>query len=419
MDAPPLLRIPPFPLPVRAGLAAWRAATRLGWPEPSLAPDELVLAARRQTGLDDFGDESFRTALSRLVEALEGEASLHLLGRAVMRSSIVRAVACRLRQRELERRHPGIFEQRVDAPIFVTGLQRTGTTKLHRLLACAEGLRPLSAAEALNPAPIGPPVRDDPRSERLRLAQARRAERGLRYVSPALFAIHPIEADAPEEDVFLFDVTFESPAVDASLEVPSYSKWLREIDARPAYAEVRELIRLLLWQRPGRYLGKTPHHQEHLEALFAVFPDARVIQTHRDPVKVVPSFSSMMAHAGAMLSSPIDVARVGRRVLEQTVNATDRVMAARERLPDGRVLDVQYADLVRDPIGELKRIHDFAGIPWTAAAEERMRRWLVDNPQRKYGTHRYAASDFGLGEDEIRSRFAAYRRHFAVPEETA
>lgn len=414
-----LLRVPPFPMPVRAGLAAWRAATRLGWPPPSLEPDELVETACRRTGLRDFGDPSFRTALERLVGALEDEASLHLLGRAVMRSSIVRALACRLRMRRIVARHPEILERPVEAPVFVTGMQRTGTTKLHRLLACAEGVRPLSAAEALDPAPLGPPVRDDPRAERRRLAQARRAERGLRYMSPALFAIHPIEADAPEEDVFLFDVTFQSPAVDASLDVPSYSRWIREIDARPAYAEVRDLIRLLLWQRPGRYLGKTPHHQENLEALFAVFPDARVVQTHRDPSKVVPSFSSMMAHAGAMLAAPIDARRVGRRVLEQTLNATDRSMAARDRLPAGSVLDVQYADLVRDPIGELKRIHDFAGLGWMSDAETRMRRWLEQNPQRKYGTHRYTASQFGLDAGEIRERFEPYRRRFDVPEESA
>jgi len=411
-------RVPPFPFPVRLGLAAWRGVTQLGIAPPSLDEDDLVRSACRRTGLDDFGDESFRGPLGQLRDALENEAGLHLLGRAVMRSSIVRALECRLRFEALKGQHPEILERPVEAPVFITGMQRTGTTKLHRLLACAPGLRPLSAAEGLNPAPLGDLHETDRRAEQKRLAQARTAERGLRYMSPALFAIHPIEADAPEEDVFLFDVTFMSPAVDASLDVPGYSRWMRSIDQRPAYSEVYRLIQLLLWQQPGRYLGKTPHHQENLDALFDVFPDAKVIHTHRDPLKVVPSFASMMAHAGAMLASEIDPSKVGRRVADQMFKSVEHAIEARAVLPEGAVLDVQYGDLVRDPVAEMRRIHDFLSIESDAASDARMQQWIAENPQRKYGTHRYSLADFGLEEDEIRSRFKHYREHFDVPEET-
>jgi len=409
-------RVPPFPLPARIGLSAWRTATRLGVPAPRFDEAELLASAVRRTGLEDFGGEDFRTPLRRLLRAFDEEAELHLLGRAVLRSSVVRALECRLRLERIRAVDPELEATKVRAPVFITGMQRTGTTKLHRLLACAPELRHLTSAEGLNPAPLGRPVRAEPGEAARRMAFAKRAERGMKYMSPALFAIHPIEADAPEEDVFLFDVTFVSPAVDASLSVPSYTRWIREIDQRPPYAYVRRLIQLLLWQRPGRYLGKTPHHQENLEVLFDVFPDAKVIHTHRDPLEVVPSFSSMMAHAGAMLSRRIDPFEVGRRVADQMVGSTLRAIAARGVVGEGRVLDVHYTDLVRDPIGELRRVHDFVGLEWGADAEARARRWLAGNPQHKYGTHRYGLADFGLDPEDLAARFKPYRERFGVGE---
>lgn len=437
-------RVPPFPLPARIALGAWRAATKLGVAAPRFDEEELVAAARRRTGLEDFGPEDFRTPMRRLLEAFDEEAELHLLGRAVLRSSVIRALECRLRLERIRAVDPELEATPVRAPVFITGMQRTGTTKLHRLLACAPELRHLSSAEGLNPCPLGGPVRDEPGEALRRMAFAKRAERGMRYMSPALFAIHPIEAAAPEEDVFLFDVTFISPAVDASLSVPSYTRWIREIDQRPPYAYVRRLIQCLLWQRPGppwsaqdragqpgsgqprteqqrparprpeRYLGKTPHHQENLDVLFEVFPDAKVIHTHRDPLEVVPSFSSMMAHAGAMLSRCVDPFEVGRRVADQMANSVERAIRAREHVGPGRVLDVHYRDLQRDPIAELRRIHAFAELEWTAESESRARRWLEGNPQHKYGTHRYGLADFGLDPEELAARFKPYRERFGV-----
>ena len=416
-DGEARFRVPPFPLPARIGLAGWRLATQLGMAPPCLDEESLITAACKRTGLYHFGRDDFRLPMRRLLHALEAEAGLHLLGRAVMRNSIIRALETRLRLENLTDLYPEISERPVSRPVFITGMQRTGTTTLHRLLSCAPKLRPLSAAEGLSPAPPGRPVRNDPRAEKKRLALAKTAERGMRYMSPALFAIHPIEAEAPEEDVFLFDVSFISPAVDATLEVPRYTKWMREIDQRPPYAYFRRLIQLLLWQKPGRYLGKTPHHQENLGALFDVFPDAKVIHTHRDPLKVVPSFSSMMAHAGAMLANDIDAKKVGLRVANQMVNSVERAIAARANTPPDSVLDVYYGDLVGSPLAEMRKIYDFIGLEWDSESEARMRRWTNENPQHKYGTHRYELGDFGLDANELGARFKHYREYFDVPEE--
>jgi len=380
---------------------------------PCLEEESLIAAARKRTGLHHFGSDGFKLPMRRLLYSLEEEAGLHLLGRAVMRNSIIRALECRLRLENLTDLHPEISEIPVISPVFITGMQRTGTTMLHRLLSRAPGLRPLTAAEGLSPAPSGRALRNDPAAEKRRQALARRAERGMRYLSPALFAIHPIEADAPEEDVFLFDVSFISPAVDATLDVPSYSKWIREIDPRPPYETLRRLLQLLLWQKPGRYLGKTPHHQENLDALFDVFPDAKVIQTHRDPLKIVASFASMVAHAGAMLSSEFDAHRIGRRVADQMLNSVERMLAARAKRPPGSILDVAYDDLVANPLAEMQKVYDFIGIEWNSAAEARTQRWIEENPQHKYGMHRYQLSDFGLDECELAVRFKPYRARWS------
>jgi hypothetical protein len=413
------IRAPAFPWPARLGLGAWWLAMMLGLPIPRFREEKLIATARRRTGLDDFGRDEFRDPLRHLLRALRQEAGLHLLGTAVMRSSIVRALECRLRLEALENRYPEIREIPVEAPVFITGMQRTGTTKLHRLLSCAPELRSLNTAEALNPAPLGRLELADAKGIAQRLAQARRAERGMKYLSPALFAIHPIEAEAPEEDVFLFDVTFLSPAIDASLDVPGYAKWMREIDQRPPYLYVRRLIQLLLWQAPGRYLGKTPHHQENLDVLFEVFPDAKVIVTHRDPLKVVASFSSMMVHAGAMLAKHVDAKKVGRRIADQMVNSVERAIAAREHTPPGVILDVHYRDLVADPLAEMRKIHAFADLEWNVDSEQRVEQWQRENPQHKYGTHRYELADFGLDADELDARFKQYRERFDVPREVA
>lgn len=409
-----LFQVPPFPLPMRAALGAWKAAARLGIGVPDFDESKMIAEARRKTGLHHFGSDDFRVPMRRLLRAFDDEADLHLLGRAVLRGAAVRALECRLRLEHLSDLNPALATLPVERPVFITGMQRTGTTKLHRLLSCATELRHLSAVEALRPAPIGRPIANEPGDLEKRAREAKLAEWGMRYLSPDLFAIHPIEADSPEEDVFLFDVTFISPAVDASLSVPTYTRWIREIDQRPPYEYVRRLIQLLLWQRGGRYLGKTPHHQENLDVLFDVFPDAKVIHTHREPREVVPSFASMMAHTGALLTDDVDSSAVGRRVADQMANSVERAIVARRSVGEGRVLDVQYQELVGDTLGTMRRIYDFLELEWSDESVGRMQHWIGANPQHKYGRHRYTLEDFGLDGFELDERFKAYRERFGV-----
>jgi hypothetical protein len=409
--------------PIRLLNASWGAAQRAGLLRTSLDESSLVRVARRASGLHDLGtdwnSEPTREARRRLLEALEQEASLHPLGRAIMRSTLVRAIVNRLRLEDLARRNPGLEVTPVDSPVFIAGLPRTGTTLLHRLLTCEPSLRPLLSWEALSPAPFPEkrrrarrPGAPDPR---IRLAEM--AERGLRSMAPEFFSIHPVEAHAVEEDVLLLDGSFASPTVDATLPVPRYSAWLHGIDQTHAYRWFRRLVQLLLWQRPGTWLGKTPHHLENLDALLSVFPGARVLHTHRDPQKVVPSFCSMMAHGRGVFSDDVDSLAVGRQLHQKSLAGVTLAMQARERLPADAFHDIAYRDLVADPMKQIRHIYDFLGLSLSSETERAMQSWRSGNPQDKHGVHRYRLEDFGLDRERLRSDFAPYRARFAIEEE--
>jgi hypothetical protein len=404
---------PPWPVATfnAVGRVAALAGGRIRLDEAS-----LVRAARRASGLHTFADESFREPLRVLLDSLERESQLHPLGRMIVRQSLLRALVNRLRMERLFDLHPSIAEQPVQAPVFISGLQRTGTTLLHRLLACEPALRPLMSWEALNAAPF-PNTRPRRDGRDPRVGPAETSEKALRYLAPEFFAIHPVEAHAPEEDVLLLDLSFWSPTAEATQRTPSLSRWMEQTDPVPPYRLMRKLIQLLSWQREGRWLGKTPHHLEYLDALFAVFPDARVIQTHRDPLRVVPSFSSMITHGRRIFSDAVDPVEVASHLSRKAVRAVTRSMAFRSEHGDGAFLDVPYAALVADPMKEIRRIYDFLSLALSPQTERSMQAFLARNPQGKHGVHRYRLEDFGMDRDTLAGEFAPYRDRFDIPEE--
>lgn len=414
-------QVPPHRLPLRVLNAGWGALQRVGIARTSLGEESLVAAARKQSRLHNLGadweSEPTRNARRRLIEAVDCEASLHPVGRAIIRSTLVRSIVNRQRLEDLAKQHPEIDDAPIEAPVFIVGLPRTGTTLLHRLLTCEPSLRPLLSWEALNPAPFpgAPSATGGGRDPRMRLAET--AERALRYMAPEFFAIHPVEAHDVEEDVLLQDGSFVSPTVDATMPVPRYSEWLHEIDQTHAYRYFRRLVQLLLWQRPGTYLGKTPHHLENFDALLTVFPDARVIHTHRDPAKVVPSFCSMMAHGRRMFTDDVDPIAIGKQLHHKALDGVTRAMESRDRLLKGSFTDVAYKDLVADPMKEIRRIYDFLGLSLGTDALEAMQSWRGNNLQSKHGVHRYELSEFGLDREKLRNDFAPYCARFQIDEE--
>ena len=394
-------RRPHRPRAVRLANRAGAVLARLG-ARASLEPDDLVRAAMRRTGLDDFGEPPLSEPLEVLLRSIEDEARLHPIGRLITRERLIGVLVNRLRVARALDAGP---TPELSPPIVITGLQRTGTTLLHRVLASDPRLRWLASWEALHPAPITPDRR---------LANAQRAERGLAYFAPDFFAIHPVEARAPEEDVLLLDYALLSTVPEATLRVPTYAQWVERQDQRPAYRYLRTLLSILSAQRGAnkRWLLKTPHHLEWLDTLLEIFPGARVIWTHRDPATTVGSFCSMIAHGRGVFSDEVDPVEIGVSWGDKIARLLDRGMDARERAPAGTFHDVRYEDLVADPMSEVRRIYAFLGESLPPHVERRMRSTLEASPQHRHGVHRYRLADFGLREDALHERFARYRSRF-------
>lgn len=241
-------------------------------------------------------------------------------------------------------------------------------------------------------------------------------------MSPGFFAIHPAEPDAPEEEVILLEQAFLTTTPEAMMNVPTYSTWLERQDHVPAYQALKRMMQYLQWQRPGvgkpvRWVLKTPHHQEYFDPLFEVFPDATIVHTHRDPLKTSPSLFSMLTHLQMIFSDEVDPHRVARHWLYRIENMARRAMATRERVDDRGFVDVSYYDLVADPIPQIERIYDAAGLALTSEARDAMEVARNVDKQHKYGRHRYSLADFGMTDHDIESRIARYRARFDVPYE--
>jgi hypothetical protein len=397
-----------------------RALSRVGVGTTELSVDGLVAAARKKTALTGFGDESFREPLGVLVDSIEREANLTPVGRLITKVRLEGVLCNRLRAEALFERYPAILEEEIVAPLFVAGLQRTGTTMLHRLLAQDPGMRSLASWEALNPAPLSDPhrkpLRRKGRDPRIRTAVV--GEKGLAYMAPDFFAIHPVEAEAPEEEVILLDFAFLSTVAESTLHVPTYARWLETQDQTPAYAYMKKLLQLLQWQRrKERWILKTPHHLEWLDTLLDVFPDAKIVQTHRDPAKTMASFCSMIAHGRGVFSDDVDPCEVGAHWSRKIQRLVSRGMETRDHAPVESFLDVSYYDLINDPMAEVERIYRFTGRELSCETRELMERSRNVNQQNKHGKHAYRLEDFGLDRAAIEPGLAAYRARHAIRHE--
>ena len=402
------------PLPVALLNAVWRCADRIG-SSCGLDIDKMIAAARRKTGLSSFGDEWFMEALSVLVRSINEEADLTPLGRWIQKQRIEGALATRLRVEELIRKRPEIREIDLGSVLVIAGLQRTGTTTLHRLIASHPDMHAVTAWEGLNPLPL---PREKPEDPRARIRQALIAERTIAYLAPAFFAVHPAEHDAPEEDVLLLDVSFMSQSAEATMHVPTYAHWLEDQDHTRTYEEFRTLLQILHWQRPCRHrVLKTPHHMEYLDIVLKVFPTATIVQTHRDPLKSIPSFWSMVAHGRGLFSDRVDPKEIGAHWLAKTCRLVERTANVREASDPRRFIDISYYDLLSDPMAQLDTIYKQTGIPFGADALRAAEQTASRNVQHRYGRHIYDADRFGLTREAIEHRMASYRRRHDIPYE--
>ncbi len=392
---------------VNALNTVWKSSYIFGT-ESRLDKDSLIKAARKTTGLSDLGPDFPEEALQRLLASIREEADLHPLGRFITRQRLINLLAVRLRAEDLFKKHPEILEQPLYPVMLVIGLQRTGTTKLQRLLAADPDNRALLSWEAMNPTPINGDVKEG--KERIKLA--RTSEKGLRVISPAFFAIHPVEHLAPEEDVLLLDVSFMSQTAEATMRVPSYAAWLEKTDISPAYAYMVKLLKLLQWQRPGkRWVLKTPNHLEFLDLTDKYFTDVQYIWPHRNIYKSIPSFLSMVSHASAIFSNQVDVQKITAHWVRKSGYMLDKALSfLNEKNNSSQFTHLFYESLVKDTMGVMQQIYDDRGEPFTPELEKIFKEADNRNARGKYGQHVYALEDFGIDESYIDRYTKEYRK---------
>ena len=381
---------------------------------PVLESQAILAEAQRRAGLSDFGDPAFREPLEVLLRSLRKEARLNAVGRAMQFERNVGLLVNRLRTEDGYRRHPEIADERIERPLVIVGLARTGTTMLHRMMASDPRWLALLWYESRNPAPFpdseGAAV--DPR-----VADAEAEVAMMLEGSPDLIAVHPMDAHAPDEEIMLVEHAFTSWNPEAFCRVPGYAAHVESIDLAPGYRYLVRLLRYLQWQKRRRgetavrWVLKAPYHLGSLDALFAALPDARVVMTHRDPVQTVPSFASMIRALYVLGSDSVDPMEIAAHWGGKWARALERAIAARAQRED-RFLDVHYAELVADPMDQVRRIYDHAGLELTADAQARMRQWAVENERDRRPVHGYTLEEFGYTKEGLRRDFAAYCERF-------
>jgi hypothetical protein len=382
-----------------------------------IAFDEAKLMAEAQssTGLRDFGEDPFREPLAVLLRSLREEAPLNALGRITLRGRILESLETRLKTQQWLTRHPEILEEEIDAPLVVVGLMRTGTTMLHRLLASDPRHHAAMWWETRFPAPDSDTKWNQP-DPRIPPAQAEVA--AILAADPRQASIHPWDALAPDEEIMLLEHSFLSHVPEAFANIPTYRNWINEQDWTPAYIYLKKLLQSLQWQKRQRglvrerWVLKTPGHLGYIDTLFSVFPLARVIQTHRDPLETIPSAASMNHALWAIYSDEEGATEAGAQWQERLAWGTQRCMESRERFAEDRFADIWFRDALEDPIGEISRAYEIFGIEMTHDARDAMQKWRADHPRDGRPPHEYTLADYGLTEEGIKAAFSVYRSRF-------
>ncbi len=408
----------PFrPFPLRVANAIGRGADRFDLDLIRLDASRLVAGASQSTGLSDFGDPSFRSGLARLVESLERDAQLTLFGRYFARRQIRELLRHRLQLVEHRRQAPDVARQEIRRPLFVLGLPRTGTTLLYSLLAVDPAHRSPLSWEIDDPYP--PPESDSYDSDP-RIRRTERRFEQLRQLAPGFQAIHPIGALLPQECIVLTASEFMSLRFEMCFDVSGYQEWMLEQDMTPAYRHHRRFLQHLQSRCPKeRWILKSPGHLGPIDALFDVYPDAMIVQTHRDPLRVIPSVSSLEYTMRGIASDAVDPRSIGRQQLRGWSTLLRQGMEARQRSPEraGRFLDLHFHEILANPLECVRRIYTHFDLPLSSETEARMRAHLSAHPRDEHGVHEYHLSDFGLDPEAIRGEFKSYCDRFGVEPE--
>jgi hypothetical protein len=382
-------------------------------------PEVLIGLGRDWAGSEDFGtefdeSETWRDGLGRLCDGFVEEARLNDLGVEIAALDVVRTLKNRLQVVDWRKAHPEVAEEKIEKPIFIVGQPRTGTTILFDLLAQDPALRPPLSWEVDAPLPVPRPdtYETDPR-----IAETQATLEMSEQIIPGFMSWHPMGAQVGQECVRITASQFCSMIFSVQYRLPSYYKWLLyEADHRQAYQFHRIFLQHLQSGVSGQWLLKSPAHLWTLDTLVQTYPDAVIVQTHRDPLKVISSISALTNHLRRMASDDTSIADCAVQSCEEIVVGLQRGITLRESLPPGQVIDVQFADFMRDPFATIRSLYGRLDRELTPIAEQRMREHLAAHPGDG-GGGRYSWADTGLDADQLREQVADYQERYDVPTE--
>lgn len=407
-----------LPLPVRLLNMGGGALRAVGVETVKLNVDNLLSTAKSNAGLDDFGEDDFIGPLKLLIKGLEEEAELSQLGRLIARNDILRNLENRLGIVTLLHKHPEIEEQPIEKPLFVVGPPRSGTTIFHDLLAMDPDNRVPQSWEASYPLP--PPesatYQSDPR-----IARCQSDLDQVDKLIPEFKKMHPMGALRAQECVTMTSVDATSMIYLAQFYVPTYDKWIMECEMHSALKWHRRYLQVLQWKCPGvRWALKSPQHMWHLEYVHREYPDALIVQTHRDPVKSVISMSSLATELHRLASNDASLTRVAQHYAEGLARGYDATVSYRKtgKLPESQVVDLYFRDFIADQVGTVRRAYEHFGLTLSDEAAAAMQAFLDDNPADKFGKHLYKLEDTGLEMDWLRGLFTNYESYFDIPRES-
>lgn len=379
--------------------------------------EQLIERARGETGLERFDDESFREGLDIYLSDFSAQQPAG--DRAEANAAyVVKALSDRLRIEDALRRRPELLDRPVERPVFVFGVPRTGTTLLSNLLAADPARRSPLSWEIEHPVP--PPTTDTLHTDPRCLAMLER-EREMQAAMPEMFKYYRNSAVYPNECVFWTIHDFKALIWESRGRMPNYRDWIYDpaIDMLPTYKYHKKFLQLHQADAPGTWNLKLPSHSLWLDTLLQVYPDARLVWTHRDPITATSSYCSLQRLAATHSSGVIDLEWIGQNYSWQTAEHARRVMATRARIGHDRIIDVHYADVLRDPMGAMRKLYAALGDDFTPEAEASIQAWLDANPQGKFGNHEYKLAEFGLTAEQVREGFAEYLAAYDVEPEGA
>ena len=379
-----------------------------------LGLEYVITAAKQRTGLSDFGDDSFRAPLKILLEALVEQADLNEAGTQGQSARIIEILCQRLLVQNFFNKYPEILTEEILNPVVIVGLPRTGTTMLHRALGSDQRFYTSRWFETRFPSP---PTDWDFTGEDPRLSVAKAEIRGMLDANPDLAAMHPFDAEAADEEIMLLEQSFYSSVPEAFCNIPDYANWVDSHDNSPGYQYLYRVLQFLQWQkkRKGqgvrRWLLKAPHHVHHLDLLLETFPGAKIVQTHRDPLETMPSFTSLNYGLWKLNTDNPDAQAVADIWCTKFSRSMRRAIGVRDQHPDC-FLDVNYKDTTRNADGVLESIYKFIDMEFTDKAKASIEEWRDKNRRDDRAVHEYSLEQFGYTEDFLKAEFKEYRDRY-------